>query len=130
MQLDVFRDILAKLRRVDAMAMAAGDLSKRSLLMRDGLSSDTTMEELIALGGVGDVLGTVIDAKGRPVDHPINERVIGIGIPDLADIPNVILAAGGDHKVPVVSALLGLGLVNTFVTDEGTARAVLAGAGA
>ncbi len=130
MQLDVFRDILAKLRRVDAMAMAAGDLSKRSLLMRDGLSSDTTMEELIAAGGVGDVLGTVIDARGRPVDHPINERVIGIGIPDLAGIPNVILAAGGAHKVPVISALLGLGLVNTFVTDEGTARAVLAGADA
>jgi lsr operon transcriptional repressor len=130
MQLDVFRDILAKLRRVDAMAMAAGDLSKRSLLMRDGLSSDTTMEELIALGGVGDVLGTVIDGHGRPVDHPINERVIGIGLPDLAAIPNVILAAGGAHKVPVVSALLGLGLVNTFVTDEATARAVLAGAAA
>jgi lsr operon transcriptional repressor len=128
MQLDVFREVLAKLRRVDAMAMAAGDLSRRSLLMRDGLSSDTTMEELIALGGVGDVLGTVIDARGRPVDHPINERVIGIGIPDLAAIPNVILAAGGDHKVPVISGLLGLGLVNTFVTDEGTARAVLAAA--
>ena len=54
MQLDVFRDVLEKLRSVDAMAMAAGDLSKRSLLMRDGLPGDVTMEELIAMGGVGD----------------------------------------------------------------------------
>jgi lsr operon transcriptional repressor len=126
MQLDVFREVLEKLRSVDAMAMAAGDLSQRSLLMRDGLPADTAMEELLALGGVGDVLGTVIDAHGRPVDHPINERVIGIGLADLAKIPNVILAAGGVHKVPVIRALLCLGQIDTFVTDETTARDLLA----
>jgi DNA-binding transcriptional regulator LsrR (DeoR family) len=127
MQLDVFREVLTKLRRVDAMAMAAGDISRRSLLMRDGLPSDTRMEELVALGAVGDVLGTVIDAQGRPIAHPINERVIGIGLSDLAAIPNVILAAGGAHKVPVIRAVLGLGHIDTFVTDEGTATALLEG---
>ncbi len=125
MQLDVFRDVLEKLRSVHAMAMAAGDLSKRSLLMRDGLPGDVTMEELIAMGGVGDVLGTVIDADGRALDHPINERVIGIGLDDLHRIPNVILAAGGAHKVAVNRAVLARGVVDTFVTDEATARALL-----
>ncbi len=125
MQLDVFRDVLEKLRSVDAMAMAAGDLSKRSLLMRDGLPGDVTMEDLIAMGGVGDVLGTVIDANGSALDHPINERVIGIGLDDLVRIPNVILAAGGAHKVAVNRAILARGVVDTFVTDEATARALL-----
>lgn len=125
MQLDVFREIVEKIRAVDAIAMAAGDLSVRSLLARDGLPSDTTLEQLIEAGGVGDVLGTVVDAQGRPVDHPINERVIGIGLADLARIPNVILAAGGDHKVPVLRAVLGLGLIKTLVTDETTAAALL-----
>lgn len=125
MQLDVFREVLEKLRAVDAMAMAAGDLSRRSLLMRDGLPSDTSMEELLELGGVGDVLGTVIDAEGRPLAHPINERVIGIGLPDLERIPNVILAAGGTYKVPVIRGLLRQGHVNTLVTDETTSRALL-----
>lgn len=125
MKLDVFREVIEKIRAVDAIAMAAGDLSKRSLLMRDGLPSDVSMEELLAMGAVGDVLGTVIDAEGRPLRHPINDRVIGIGLPDLARIPNVILAAGGIYKVAIVRALLGLGMVNTFVTDEATARAVL-----
>jgi lsr operon transcriptional repressor len=125
MQLDVFREVVEKLRSVDAMAMAAGDLSPRSLLMRDGLPSDVTMEELIALGGVGDVLGTVIDADGHALDHPINERIIGIGFDDLARIPNVILAAGGAQKVAVNRAILSRGVVNTFVTDEASARALL-----
>lgn len=126
MQLDVFRDVLERIRAVDALAMAAGDLSKRSLLMRDALPNGTTIEELRAAGGVGDILGTVINAEGKPIDHPINEKVIGIGIPDLARIPNVILAAGGAYKVAVCRAILGLGLIDTFVTEENTARALVA----
>ena len=127
MQLDVFREVLEKLRGVDAMAMAAGDLSGRSLLMRDGLPKDVAVADLVALGAVGDVLGTVIDAEGQPIAHKINERVIGIGLEDLAGIPNVILAAGGAHKLAVNRAILRRGVVNTFVTDEATARALLAG---
>jgi DNA-binding transcriptional regulator LsrR (DeoR family) len=125
MQLDVFREVLEKLRGVDAMAMAAGDISRRSLLMRDGLPGDVTIEQLRALGAVGDVMGAVIDAEGRPIPHPINERIIGLGLDDLGGIPNVILAAGGPHKVPVVRAVLKRGVVNSLVTDETTARALL-----
>ena len=83
------------------------------------------MDDLRALGAVGDALGVVLDAEGRPIAHPINERVIGIGLDDLAAIPNVILAAGGPHKVAVVRAVLKRNVVNTLVTDEATARALL-----
>ena len=124
---DVFRDLLDKIRRTDALAMAAGDISERSLLMRDGLPSDTTRQDLIDAGAVGDVLGYVLDAEGRLVDHRINSRVIGIELDDLRAIPNVILAAGGAHKVPIIRAVLRLGVINTIVTDEETARALLNG---
>jgi DNA-binding transcriptional regulator LsrR (DeoR family) len=129
MGLDVFTEVLDKIRSADAIALAAGDMSPRSLLMRDALPGDVTMEELIAAGGVGDVLATVIDAHGRPLDHPINERVIGIGCADLERIPNVILAAGGAHKVPVLRGILATGVVDTLVTEEGTAERLLAADG-
>lgn len=125
MALDVFRSVVEKLKSVDALAMAAGDISTRSLLMRDGLPSDISMDDLLAAGAVGDVLGTVIDAEGRAIDHPINERVIGIGLEDLHGVANVILAAGGENKVAVNRAVLRRGVVDTFVTDEATARALL-----
>ena len=127
MQLDVFVEVLERIRGADAMALALGDLSERSLLVRDGLPQGVTAEDLRALGGVGDILGIILDGSGRPIDHPINERVIGIGLDDLAHIPNVILAAGGLHKVAVLRAVLGCGLVDTLVTDEVTARAILEG---
>jgi DNA-binding transcriptional regulator LsrR (DeoR family) len=125
MGLDVFEGVLDKIRRVDELAMAAGDMWRRSLLMRDGLPGDVSMDDLIARGAVGDVLGWVLDAAGRPLDHPINERIIGIGLEDLRRIPDVVLAAGGPHKVPIIRAVLGLGVVDTLVTDEGTAEALL-----
>jgi DNA-binding transcriptional regulator LsrR (DeoR family) len=51
--------------------------------------------------------------------------VIGISLDDLAQLPNVILAAGGLHKVPVIRAALRRGIVRTLVTDEATAKALL-----
>ena len=125
MRLDVFREVLEKLRAVDAMAMAAGDLSTASLLVRDGLPSDVRLEELIEAGGVGDVLGSVIDAEGRPIDHRINERVIGIGLEDLRADPERHprrrrTAQGQDQPRHPQR-----GGINTFVTDEKTALALL-----
>ena len=126
--IDVFRSVLEGIRSCDAIALATSDISERNLLIRSALPSDVTPEELRAAGAVGDMLGTVIDAAGRPIDHPINSRVIGISLEDLAGIPDVILAAGGAHKVTVIRAVLTRGVVDTLVTDAGTARAVLAAA--
>jgi DNA-binding transcriptional regulator LsrR (DeoR family) len=107
--------------------MAAGDLSQRSLLVRDALPADVSVADLVAAGGVGDVLGWIVDADGRPLAHPVNDRVIGISLDDLGRMPNVILAAGGLHKVPIIRAALRRGIVRTLVTDEATARALLEG---
>ena len=122
---DVFREVLDKIRSADAVAMAAGDMSKRSLLARDGLPSDASAKSLIAAGAVGDVLGYILDAEGALVDHPLNERIIGIELEDLRAIPDVILAAGGDYKVPIIKSVLSLGLIDTLVTDLETARAIM-----
>jgi DNA-binding transcriptional regulator LsrR (DeoR family) len=93
--------------------------------MRDGRPKDVTIAELRDMGGVGDILGTVIDADGHALPHRINERVIGLQLEDLGVIRNVILAAGGTHKLAVNRAILKRGVVKTFVTDEATARALL-----
>ena len=125
MKLDVFDEVLDKIRKIDGMAVACSDISARSLLVRDGLPSDVKPGDLIKAGAVGDVLGTIIGANGEPIDHPINERIVGIGLDDLRRIPNTILAAGGAYKVPVIRAALRQRLARILVTDEGTARSLL-----
>lgn len=124
MQQDVVVDMLDKVRSCGAVALATGDLSS-SLLVRDALPKDIDVKELTALGGVGDILGLVLDESGELINHPVNQRVIGVSLDDLMTIPNVILAAGGAHKVPVIKAALRRGFVNTLVTDEDTARTLV-----
>tara|TARA_R110000850_G_scaffold209809_6_gene335817 strand:- start:1197 stop:2162 length:966 start_codon:yes stop_codon:yes gene_type:complete len=127
MEQDVIREMLEKIRSCDAIALATGDLQS-SLLVRDALPKDVTPEDLIALGGVGDITGHILNAEGDVVDHPLNKQVIGMTLDDMASIKNVILAAGGAHKVQVIKAALRRGFVNTLVTDENTARALISGA--
>lgn len=127
MEQDVIREMLEKIRSCDAIALATGDLQS-SLLVRDALPKDVTPEDLIALGGVGDITGHILNAEGDVVDHPLNKQVIGMTLDDMASIKNVILAAGGAHKVQVIKAALRCGFVNTLVTDENTARALISGA--
>jgi DNA-binding transcriptional regulator LsrR (DeoR family) len=126
---DVFQEILTKIRKVDALATGVGDVSQKSIMIREGLPRDVTQKSLIAAGAVGDLMGYYINSDGELIDHSINRRVIGINPHELKDMPNVILAAGGQHKVPIISAVLKMGLFNTFVTDQRTAESVLKSAG-
>ncbi|WP_284262546.1 sugar-binding transcriptional regulator [Roseicyclus amphidinii] len=125
MEQDVIVEGLEKLRGCDAVALAAGDLQS-SLLVRDALPRDVELADLVRLGGVGDIIGHILDAEGRLLDHDINRRLVGLTLDDLRAIPDVILAAGGLYKVSVICAALRAGFVNTLVTDEATAEGVLA----
>lgn len=127
--LDVFAEVFARIRAVDLALLSLGDLSPRSLLIRHGLPNDVTVRELKAAGAVGDVLGQFLDATGRPVDHPINERVIGLPSAQLAEVRHVVLAAGGRHKTAVIAAALRGGIPRVLVTDEETAKAAMSLAG-
>ncbi|TAM99639.1 MAG: sugar-binding transcriptional regulator, partial [Rhizobiaceae bacterium] len=101
-----------------------GDLSDRSLLV----VTQTVWENVGSLkkaGAVGDLLGVFLDASGRPVDHPLNERTMAISPADLKAIPDSILASGGLNKAPIVRAILSYGYVKRVVTDEDCAAAIL-----
>ena len=122
---DVFTDAFARLRGSDVAVLSVGDLSRRSLLIRNGLPRDVSPEDLAARGAVGDILGQFVDALGRPVDHPLNARAIALPLGDLAEIPAVVLASGGLNKAPVIAAVLRARLADVLVCDEATAAAVL-----
>lgn len=124
MRQDVIRDMLEKIRSCGAIALATGDLDS-SLLVRDALPRDVDPAELKALGGVGDITGHILDAQGDLIDHDINRRVVGVSLDEMAAIDNVILAAGGLHKLPILAAALRRGFVDTLVIDENTADALL-----
>jgi lsr operon transcriptional repressor len=122
---DVFAEVLARMAQVDLAFLSLGDLSPRSLLIRHGLPKDITVASLKEAGAVGDVLGQFLDARGMPIDHPINDRVIGLPSSRLASVGTVVLAAGGRNKRQVIAAALRGGIPGVLVSDEETARAAM-----
>nr|WP_281406204.1 sugar-binding domain-containing protein [Mesorhizobium sp. B2-1-5] len=51
---------------------------------------------------------------------------MGLAPENLRDIETVILPSSGLEKVPVLRAVLRLGIVDVLITDEKTAEAILA----
>jgi len=122
---DVFAEVFERIGKVDLAFLSLGDLSRRSLLIRHGLPSDVSVASLKAAGAVGDVLGQFLDARGVPIEHPINDRVIGLPSTRLASVKTVVLAAGGSNKRAVIAAALRGGIPGVLVSDEDTARAAM-----
>ena len=75
-------------------------------------------------GAVGDVLARFFDNQGRPIDTPLNNRVIGMGLDQLKRVRRSVGVAGGRRKLEAIrGALLG-GLINVLITDRFTAEAL------
>ncbi len=118
-------EVLERGREADLAVLSAGALDPDATNRRLGLVTDEEVRELLELGATGDLLGTFLDERGRPVDHPLNRRAVGMPLGDLFRIPHRVLASGGAEKVAAVRACLLGGYANALITDERTAAALL-----
>ena len=91
------QDLSRRVAQLDLAIVSVGDLSPRS---------------------VGDVLCRFIDADGRIVDHPINERVVAIHPDDLSSARKLVLASGGWYKFTAILAAIRLLRPDVLLTDE------------
>lgn len=122
---DVFKEAFGQIAANDVALLSVGDLSTRSLLVRYGLPKDVPVAELKQAKAVGDIIGQFVDRHGKPVKHALNQRVVAPSIAELARIPTVIVASGGENKAPVIAAVLWARLASVLICDEQTARAAL-----
>jgi deoxyribonucleoside regulator len=77
-------------------------------------------------GAIGNFLGYYIDRNGDVVDHAINQRIIGVAGDAFLDIPERIMLSAGPNKVVAINAVLKKRLLTGLVTDQETAKALLA----
>jgi DNA-binding transcriptional regulator LsrR (DeoR family) len=121
----MFEKVFRRAIDVDMALIGAGDLTVRSTNVVLGALTKDEWHSLLEAGSVGEVFGYFLDAHGKPIDHPINNRFMGADLDQLKNIPTKVIASGGVHKVPIIRALLQEGYADILVTDEITAKAVL-----
>ncbi len=112
--------------RADVALVGIGSPTPNSVVIQSGMLTINELDELRTLGAVGDIALRFFDADGKAVEHPINERIIGLELAQIQRIPRVIGVAGGIEKFQVVRAALRGRLINVLVTDEHLAQALLA----
>jgi len=125
-QSEPVKSVLAMARRVDMALLSAVDLSRQSKALEYEVISREVWRSLREAGAVGDVCGHYLDAAGRPIDHPIARRMISPPLDDLRRIPELVLAAGGAQKAPVIAGAIAAGLCHVLITDEAAASTLLA----
>ena len=112
-------------RASELALVGIGGIDKPSPLIHEEHINESDIKKLLAAGAVGDIGTRFFTAQGDPVGV-INDRLVAVDWQDLARIPRVIAIAAGPAKVNAILGALRSGVVNTLVTDQNTARSVLA----
>ena len=131
-----WRTLAGLLGEARCVMVGFGQIAWRCPLHADGFISDRELTEIIEAGGVGEVVGWPFDAHGRPLPTSIQARINGLSVgnlsPEHETVPPagraVVGVGGGPHKRAAILAALRGRLVNCLVTDEMTARELLASA--
>jgi len=119
-------EVLSRVEKMDMALVSVGTMSSQSTSFRFGFMGEEDRQSLIAAGAVGDLLYNFYDAEGRVVDHPINGRVMSMPLDRLRKVPRRVMISGGDDKVDALLGGLKLSAANVLITNEGTAKALLA----
>jgi DNA-binding transcriptional regulator LsrR (DeoR family) len=116
------------LARPASIALTGGgtvEATRSSMVAFTALSTGDMEEIANALGGVGELLSQVYNAQGVACAPGYGERVVGLTLEELQQIPPVIgVAATARKALPICGALRG-GYLDALITDETAARGVL-----
>jgi DNA-binding transcriptional regulator LsrR (DeoR family) len=97
-----------------------------SVVQQAGILAPHELEQLTALGAVGDIALRFFDQNGQPIQHELCDRMIGLDLEQIKKIPRVIGVAGCQEKFEVIRAALRGKLINVLVTDDQMASRLLA----
>lgn len=123
------RAALGLARHATKAILGIGDTTDQAALIQAGLLTPAMMAALRARGAAGDILARFFDTHGRPLRSELDDRIIGLDLDALRQIPMKIAVAHGPTKVAAILGALRGRHIDVLITDEGTAAAVLACAG-
>lgn len=123
----VVREAIDLFSRLTLAIIGIGAIEPSELLASSGNGfSRQELDMLNEAGAVGEISYRFYDKDGRPVETPLNERVIGISLEELRKTDRVMALAGGASKTAAIAGALRLGVIDVLVTDKFTAARLTA----
>ncbi|WP_235599400.1 sugar-binding transcriptional regulator [Paenibacillus amylolyticus] len=116
--------VLKEGEHINLALVGIGNPYSMSTMERSGYLNEQVLSELEALNTVADINSVFINREGTITDHPINHKVIGLGLEQLKKTKTVVGMAFGLHKIDCILAALRGGYINMLITDEATATQI------
>ena len=125
MSLKPVKQVLDFASKADAIFVGIGQFDESAPMRVDGFISDHEWNDLRNQNAVGEIVGNIFDHDGNYVESSLSNRITSSRF--LATEHNLCIGiASGTRKIPAIRAALKGKLINGLVTDEPTARALLA----
>lgn len=120
------RDIFDLSNSATLTFVGMGTADAGAQLVASGMIEAREIAEINAAGGVGEMMGYFFDATGRVLDTTLSARTLSVDLNRGQD-QRIVVIAGGAEKVKAIRAVLNSGRLSGLITDEATARALMAG---
>lgn len=108
----------------DLKVVSIGTTQPGASLVSSGMIEMDEIKDVIAKGGVGELLGHFFDDQGQRIRTTLTERTLSVGL-DQLDGKRIVAIAGGKEKVGAIRSVLMSGCLSGLITDERTALALL-----
>jgi DNA-binding transcriptional regulator LsrR (DeoR family) len=118
-------EVLAMGDSASLMIVGIGEVSAESFLQMCGMVGPEEIETVRRAGAAGEVLGHFFTLKGDHIESDLSDRALAPD-PERLRGRKIVAIAGGTSKVTAVRAILASRLLHGLITDETTARQLLA----
>src|SRR5580692_10542061 len=116
---------LAVARRASLCMVSVGRVDHSATVVQAGILDASTIDEMRALGAVGDISGRYFDVRGNRILGDVDDRIMTLPWEDFQSIKNVIAVVCGLEKKYAILGALRTGLFKRLIIDDQTAMAVL-----
>ncbi|MEM7344191.1 MAG: sugar-binding domain-containing protein, partial [Chloroflexota bacterium] len=113
-------------RQADVALLGIGNLDPLSSgFVAADVIPPSQLEALVTDGAVGDVAGQIYTYTGQRHQNSYNDRIIGVTLSELRDIPTTVAVAMGQQKARAILGGLRTGAINVLCTDTAAAKEAL-----
>ncbi len=117
-------EVFAMAQGAGLKLVGIGTVEVDAQLVASGMIERKEIKAIQASGGAGELLGHFFDAQGRILQTQLTARTLAVSFAKTGD--QIIAIAGGPDKVQAIRAVLSSRRLKGLITDEATARALVA----
>lgn len=127
LQNGTIKETLDRARKADIALVGIGDMNEESYMVKLGWFTPHEINDAsLNQGVIGDIAGyDFFNARGEHVNTVMDNRVIGLSVEELRQIPCVIAIASANTKAMAIMGALRTGAIDIIATSARNIRTIL-----